>query len=265
MSDDELKKLREEFQYGSSAFALEMVQVIDEALARGAEVTKLNERWTGRGMDDVCPKCSHVMLQFAAKGLNSVDCEVCAARAERDEARAALVKAQKDAALTEAWLVERIDEELRREGLPALSWTDGGGSACPTGWHRNPYLNSGRVAVLEAALAKAEQERDSARESQALAEGLLRQACATARGLALEEFRRIVNPIYKLNDAGDLGKKQRERLNNAIDQLTTLPPSLVAVDVGVLERAIAFIEDDTCRHHHEKRAALAELRAQVKR
>jgi hypothetical protein len=64
----------------------------------------------------------------------------------------ALEAQKKEAVLTEAWLISRIDEELKREGLPSLSWTDGGGSACPTGWHRNPYLNSGKVEALTLAL-----------------------------------------------------------------------------------------------------------------
>jgi hypothetical protein len=64
----------------------------------------------------------------------------------------ALEAANKNAVLTEAWLISRIDEELKREGLPALSWTDGGGASCPTGWHRNPYLNSGKVEKLTTAL-----------------------------------------------------------------------------------------------------------------
>lgn len=199
--------------------------------------------------------------------------EALARGAQRDEARAALAKAQKDAALTEAWLVERIDEELKREGLPALSWTDGGGSACPTGWHRNPYLNSGRVAALEAALAKAEQERDFIKATMA---GQPDERDVVLRALAFEEAARRVETFDKAAAI-------------AIRALGHLPPSLVAVDVGVLERATAEPPQDECSDpdaydhvwdacdecqrgsaayldwNEDRAAALAELRALVRR
>jgi hypothetical protein len=65
------------------------------------------------------------------------------------ESESKLEASKKEAALTEDWLVSRIDEELVRAGLSALQWTDGGGSKCPTGWHRNPYINSDLVILLK--------------------------------------------------------------------------------------------------------------------
>lgn len=56
-----------------------LIDELAEAQRRNDELLK---RWTGRAMEDVCPKCNHVMLQYAAKGLNSVDCAVCEAQAK---------------------------------------------------------------------------------------------------------------------------------------------------------------------------------------
>ena len=42
------------------------------------------------------------------------------------------------------WVVERIEQEIRSAGME-LQWTDGGGSDCPGGWHRVPYLNHGNL------------------------------------------------------------------------------------------------------------------------
>lgn len=57
------------------------------------------------------------------------------------------------------WQIERIEEECTAAGW-SLQWTDGGGSQCPFGWTRNPYLNIGtredyiaRIASLEAQLS----------------------------------------------------------------------------------------------------------------
>jgi len=66
----------------------------------------------------------------------------------RDELAAE--KKRADAAeAASAWVVGRITDELRQEGIE-LQWTDGGGSACPGGWHRNPFLNLGRLSALRA-------------------------------------------------------------------------------------------------------------------
>lgn len=63
---------------------------------------------------------------------------------------------RKKAVDTEAWVVSRIDEELKAQGM-TLQWTDGGGAQCPTGWHRNLYINS---AKLDAARADAARLRE---------------------------------------------------------------------------------------------------------
>jgi hypothetical protein len=68
--------------------------------------------------------------------------------AERDEA----VERAKSEVARKAWVTDRIEAELRRAGLE-LQWTDGGGSACPGGWHRNPYLNVGNIGDLSRDLA----------------------------------------------------------------------------------------------------------------
>jgi hypothetical protein len=79
---------------------------------------------------------------------------------ERQEMAALKIKLEEartraDTRLVEKeWVIKRIDEELMREGI-SLQWTDGGGSACPSGWHRNPYLNWGR-------LERVTRERDEA-------------------------------------------------------------------------------------------------------
>ena len=61
------------------------------------------------------------------------------------ELEAEFKKYKQDAVTTEVWLIEQIDSELKRIGLPILSWADGGGGTCPTGWHRNPYISVGKA------------------------------------------------------------------------------------------------------------------------
>lgn len=59
--------------------------------------------------------------------------------------RAELKKAQERIEVLKVekqWIIDRITAELKTEGIE-LQWTDGGGAACPSGWHRNPYINSG--------------------------------------------------------------------------------------------------------------------------
>ncbi len=58
----------------------------------------------------------------------------------RKEHERHLAQMGRDAAITEAWLIQCIDEDLKRRGLPTIQFTDGGGSECPTGWHRRPYI-----------------------------------------------------------------------------------------------------------------------------
>lgn len=100
---------------------------------------------------------------------------LAAAEAERDAAvqRAVKAEARVDAAEKQVdrkkWIIGRIEEELVRMGTP-LNWADGGGSAAPHGWHRNPYLNWGHIPTivkerdaLRADLARVAAERDEAR------------------------------------------------------------------------------------------------------
>jgi hypothetical protein len=83
---------------------------------------------------------------------------VTANDADALRAKLAAEKARADAAeATKAWVISRITEELSREGIE-LRWADGGGSACPGGWHRNPFLNLGRFSALVRSLALAERE-----------------------------------------------------------------------------------------------------------
>lgn len=63
-----------------------------------------------------------------------------AVRRERDDLQTRLHASEK----TRLWLIERFEDECKRAGFE-LHWTDGGGSDCPGGWHRNPYLNRGDV------------------------------------------------------------------------------------------------------------------------
>ena len=53
---------------------------------------------------------------------------------ERAEKAESLVKDQQ-------WVISRITKELKDIGIE-LQWSDGGGSAAPSGWHRNPYINA---------------------------------------------------------------------------------------------------------------------------
>jgi hypothetical protein len=94
-----------------------------------------------RALEEIGP------LRAELNGLRQMEAAV---RRERDEARsnAETLKAQKQ------WVIDRIEAECRRAGFE-LQWTDGGGAACPGGWHRNPYLNLGDV---HAELAEARNE-----------------------------------------------------------------------------------------------------------
>lgn len=52
------------------------------------------------------------------------------------------------------WCIERITKDLKKIGIE-VSWTDGGGAAAPSGWHRNPYINSMSWAQMKEAMENA--------------------------------------------------------------------------------------------------------------
>lgn len=87
---------------------------------------------------------------------------------------------------------------------------------------------------------KAFLSRKNTPEEDAFAAAEDAKIAANARAAAIAEFRNVVNPNYKLNDDGDLGKKQRQRLNAALDQMGTLPPSVVCVPVDLLKQLDEF-------------------------
>lgn len=83
-----------------------------------------------------------------------------ALRAERDEARGKYERSE----MARHWLIKRFEEEGRREGFE-VQWTDGGGSECPGGFHRNPFFNRGALTAAEALAVKmAEQVKALERE-----------------------------------------------------------------------------------------------------
>jgi hypothetical protein len=52
------------------------------------------------------------------------------------------------------WCLKRITEDLKKIGIE-VSWTDGGGAAAPSGWHRNPYIQSMSWAQMKEAMENA--------------------------------------------------------------------------------------------------------------
>jgi hypothetical protein len=104
--------------------------------------------------------CHHVRQEYDASACTyCIDDVILRNRLSDIEAQLRDIKHA--AAVTEEWLIECIDGELHRIGLPSLQWTDGGGSTCPAGWHRRPYISSSspehlakRVKYLEAELER---------------------------------------------------------------------------------------------------------------
>lgn len=239
MNDEELQNLREKYSGWSrmgnesvhADIGAQVAAIIDEALARGTRL----------GSADSALSVQEERINHLSR--------------ERDEARAE--ESRTHVALTE--VVRAADES---------GWN---GVTNPKSLPRFIEGLAKERDEARAALAKTEQERDDARESQALAEGLLKQACATARALAFEEacdaydgwaesfdtskdykahLRALASLPATLQAVSvETMAKVREDLDLARDMLTRPknPPSHAEAAVACLTRALAALESEASR------------------
>jgi hypothetical protein len=151
--------------------------------------------------------------------LASLKAQLEQAQRERDEARAKFDNSEK----ARHWLIDRLNEEGARVGMQ-LHWTDGGGSACPGGFHRNPFFMMGdlraRLAKSEAGAAALLRSinvaiaiEESAECDDADVPPLMARELRGARDNASDAGRGYIGP--------EVVTKVREALDDAIEELRT--------------------------------------------
>lgn len=174
----------------------------------------------GKTDADWCRACLLARYRVASAERDGYAQQASALRRERAEAHDKYESSNK----ARHWLIQRLNEECAKVGFD-LMWTDGGGSQCPGGWHRNPYLNRGDIhaelaearataeryakglAINEETLAIVEREGDEARATADLNAAARDAAAAEAHNLrarfAMNEPWPLVDVLDKLAEFAD--------------------------------------------------------------